>query len=709
MRFRAFVILLLFSVLVGACSRNSAPGTPISPETLPGPSILNASRTVHSGHNLLGYWQIHVDPAVPSMEAVPVRISEFHANVLQFMEYGPCTDCLRITGVTALPGGDIEAEFTFIHPFSQPNLTGFDVRGIAMFQGSLEFPEFGLLASSCIEGDAQIVNPDGHTTLYHPGTSGNGIHGYVKGRLAPHISTPDATINAFKNYYTDADRRYFRAGNSVSVSYVIRPRPGGFTFGYAVDACWEKPEKPVVVPDSFPISANCPEPYRIEASVDHDLPSGAGSSATLTIDVYDWQGADTVGSVQVEAPYFFSGLVDADEVPGGPGSKRFTCELVNEYGSAAADQSFPILIRVLDDESEPGALIDNIAWRIVHIPVTSDNPPLCAAEISNADPEEGEMVTFTDTSTDPDGPGDLDESWWDWDNDGTWDEEGFEVTRSWNETGIYYVNHMVRDQSGLTDTLSDPIIVDVGMIISLEEDLAAKDIGISYHYMSVDQSYSSGAYINVDDLDGPWDFNVIGLEMGPSWTRILDVEDEEVQSFRYNFNSDTTHFVKYESLFDPFFETLYQAEQHNFDWGELTIYGFHDPDIIGSSPFGPPDTEEYLSIPYPLTIDTDYAFEIRKPGFILDYKVEAIGRGDVTVPYGGGSTINCLLIRYIFTVYAAEPVNGGTLNFVFVADDGRVIANVVAVNDPPIYNWNASTNKIYAGGMTLFQALHQIV
>ena len=86
----------------------------------------------------------------------------------------------------------------------------------------------------------------------------------------------------------------------------------------------------------------------------------------------------------------------------------------------------------------------------------------------------------------------------------------------------------------------------------------------------------------------------------------------------------------------------------------------------------------------------------------------AIGQGEVTVPYNGGSTFNCLLVRQRFSISSAEPLNGGHLNFAFVADNGLVVANVIAVNDPPDYNWNYSTNKINPSGMALFQALNEI-
>jgi len=313
------------------------------------------------------------------------------------------------------------------------------------------------------------------------------------------------------------------------------------------------------------------------------------------------------------------------------------------------------------------------------------------------------VVTFTDQSTDPQGQSDINESWWDWDNDTVWDEEGLVVTHSWATEGAYTVGHKVVDMSGAECTLNPPVTVDVGTIITLQEDLAMKAIGSKYHYISKDAPYASGSIINVADLDGPWDFTTVSLSSVTNEVDILGRNDPEVASFVDDFNPATTHFVKSIELYDPFFPVLYQAEFHYFPTNQLFVYGFYDPYAIGSSPFGPPDTAESLAIPYPLSMTTDYQFNINQPGFVLTYQVKTIGKGDVTVPYGGGTTYHCLLVRYKFSVTAPEPVNGGTLDFAFVDDSGLVVANVIAVNDPPNLNFTPANSII---GSALFQALN---
>jgi len=708
MRFRAtlFTLIALLFLLTSSCTTGSG-GSNLSAPVIPDAKPTNSAATLQPGHNLLGYYIITLDSITGTSEVVPVRAVDMHLNVLQFLEFGPCFDCLSIANFVKLPNKDFQFDVVLLHPFPTPNLSGFDVRGIAMFGGDFSFPTFGLTASSIFEGNPELLNPDGHTTLYNPGTAGNGLQGYLKGKLAPNFAAPNATINGFKTYFSNANRRYFLAGDELSANFIITHPDSVFTFGYAVDASWAKPTDPVTVPDSFPTTANSIEAYKIEATLNNPLALTAGSTATMTIDIYDWQGPTTIQSVSLEGPLLWDGVIDAVESAGGPGDKRFIADISNEFGFV--DQGFyPVLVRVLDTSSSPGALIDNTAWRIVKVQVILNHAPTCMAEVSNIEPDPDEEVTFTDTSTDPEGLTDIVESWWDWENDGTYDEEGSVVNHSWPAAGIYQVNHKVIDAANAWDELDATLNLDVGLYITLQEDFDSKPMDRVYTYQSMDSSYSSGAVVNVDDLDGPWDFTTIGLAVGPNKVTIINDADAEVAGFVNDFNQATTHFSKFENMLDPFFPALYQAEYHHFPSQKLYIYGFHDPYIIGSSPFGPPDTVDSLAIPYPLTISTDYQFNINVTGFVLNYTVKAIGEGDVTVPYGGGTTYHCLLLIYRFNVSSAEPVNGGTLTFAFITDGGLTVANVIAVNDPPIYNWNSSSNKINSSGMALFQALDTI-
>ena len=733
MRFRALMILAfaLAPFILGACSQSLDSSHPVLPDTIYAESAESSgSGNMNSGHNLLGYWNITVDSDAGTADAVPVRQAEIHLNILTWLENGPCTDCLQITFFEKDIEKNLFIDISLTHPYpTEPKFSGFDVRGICMFTGGILFQESGLLASSNFSNNPELLNADGFSSLYHPGTAGNGFQGYIKGKLAPDIGWPDATVNGYK-YFCDSipdpldltdpaevidpsyvtDRGVFRAGEINTRRYKIKSSTPAFSFGYAVDASWDTPGQPIVVPDSFPQTANCPEAWHIETEMSAPLATTANATASLVIDVYDWQGAGTITDVNVEAGYpsLWDGLITATEDTGGSGTKRFVAELINEFGNFPPGD-YPVMVQVNDTESVPGGLIDKTAWKLIFVTVVINNNPVCAAEVSNPEPDIGETITFTDTSTDPDGPGDLKESWWDLDWDGEFETEGFEVEHSFDSSGIYYVDHKIIDNANASDTLDSPMEFDVGLFITLAEDLAAKDIGVEYRYTTLDAPYSNGSVIDITDTDGPWDFTTIGLGTPANTLEIIDDGDIEVSGFINDFNLATTHFVKYSGFYDPFIPVIYQAENHYFSTGfdKLYVYGFHDPYLIGSAPIGPPDTVEYLAIPYPLGDTTDYLFEIDDPGFFFKYAVEYVGTGEVTVPYDGGTIYDCLLFSYVFRVSAGGPVIGDTINFTFITDEGIVVANVISVNQPPtVYNWNPSANAII--GDARFQALNLI-
>ena len=63
---------------------------------------------------------------------------DFHLNALNLLEQGQCHNCVSIEKVTKLGNGLVDVDASITHPF--PGLaqyTGFDVKGIVMFKGSV--------------------------------------------------------------------------------------------------------------------------------------------------------------------------------------------------------------------------------------------------------------------------------------------------------------------------------------------------------------------------------------------------------------------------------------------------------------------------------------------------------------------------------------------------------------------------------------------
>ena len=316
--FAAISIVLLFG---GACSGTgrSIPSAP-SPDTGVTASSAQPTSDVPSNHYLWAYFRVCVDPAANHVEIMPFRDISGHLNVLQFLEKGPCNNCVSIVGVTPTPQGTKKFDVKIRHPFASLNFTGFDVRGIAMFKGSHTFPVTGLTTPDHAAGDGELVNADGYTTLYNSGTMGSGpggLEGYVKGKFAS-STMPDATLNGYKRYITSNPankRNAFYGGDEITATFELAMPTTAFIFGYAVDASWMSPTvKPVTDPmTQFPPSANCPEPWKLDIS---ENPTGQGltnlgGKTVVIINIYDWQGKDSYHTPIVECPELFDGSLSA--------------------------------------------------------------------------------------------------------------------------------------------------------------------------------------------------------------------------------------------------------------------------------------------------------------------------------------------------------------------------------------------------------------
>jgi len=372
----ALCILVVLPVSSLCCSaRNSgapATGNPVAPAT-PAPMPDQSRQLAGSSHYPWGFYLIYIDPARNQAEIAPVRLVTEHWNVLKWLEHWPCSDCLKITNFVDSPHGTKLVDIRITHPFTSANLTGFDVRGIAMFNGSWEFPASGLNMPDGSMGDGELVNADGYTTLYNISTLGcgpGGLQGYMKGRFAT-PQAPSALLNGYKRHITNDPantRNAFYADSVVTVTYDIDMPDAPLVLGYAIDASWAPPvTKPVTDPIAdFGPEANCPEPWRIEAGAD---PIGQTGETVLVIDVYDRQGKTSINPPIVECPDLFDGSVAATWTQNGPGFSRWTAPVQN---TKLADEGLHrCLISVEDKSNDPGAApwLDLTAYQVVELEV----------------------------------------------------------------------------------------------------------------------------------------------------------------------------------------------------------------------------------------------------------------------------------------------------------------------------------------------------
>jgi hypothetical protein len=342
--------------------------------------------TQESNRQIWGLWTMEVSEDHTRITANPDRSGAFHLNATGYLE-NP-TQLLTISNVKQTEDDTITADIQLVHPFqNKPNLTGFDVRGIAIFQATKLFPSTVVYDAeeqlASIYASRVLVGADGYTTdwnrsmyqqVYHPQ-----IFGYIKGKLATWDEyTITGNLHGFMQFSTEPTRHIFRSNQSATRTYEFDFPPGPLKFGYAVDACWEPPtENPVTNPiTQFPPSANCLEPYEISVSILANTLTKIAGMAIVQFDVFDWQDPTNFSSVHVESPDLFYGTIDPGAPVGfpGPNTARYEVAIPNSKGSALTAQGGSDLLIAVEDSRN--SVVSNEIWntdltayQIVKLPV----------------------------------------------------------------------------------------------------------------------------------------------------------------------------------------------------------------------------------------------------------------------------------------------------------------------------------------------------
>jgi hypothetical protein len=374
--FQTVVVLLVMVLLLSACSgNNGASGNAVTADiSMKAESSNQTSATPN--HYLWGYYQAYADPQANKIDMVPLRSVATHWNTLNWLEKSPCKNCVKVTKIEDGSPGVKQCTVEITHPFSNKNFTGFDVRGIALFNQGYWFPVAGLSIPDHGTGNGQFGYPDGYTTLYNSTTTGsgpNGLQGFMKGKFAS-TTAPNSTLNGFLRFEsTDPGntRNAFYAGESISRVYPIWMPKNPFVFGYAVDACWANPTtKPVTDPmNDFPPEANCSEPWKITLNqlnifnlTDH------GGSLTLIIHVFDHQGKDSHYAPKVECPDLFDGAIVAQWASDDTDSSIYTTTISNDKLAPLGFHHFLVSVEDKDNGPSP-SFLDLTAYQVDEIDV----------------------------------------------------------------------------------------------------------------------------------------------------------------------------------------------------------------------------------------------------------------------------------------------------------------------------------------------------
>jgi hypothetical protein len=276
----------LIAIIVAAVTVGCA-HTPTAPDVQGiGPTGgFTASVAPDGPHRLWTEATFYFPTSRDGVDVVPGRAGRFHLNALKFLEEY-CKDCLEITKIKNNGDGTIDLTARITHPFpGYPEYTGFDVKGIIIFNGSFlvwsdQLWAYYLPDPSRISwrdlGDPEVLNADGYTprwSLNWQYGEDRPIYRYWKGKYSN--GTPNGDINAYLDFYTDEARHMFDCLGTVERTYKIWLPPGEVVVaGYAVEACWELPLKmPVTDPlNDFPLTANQPEPYHLKYTLNGGEP-----------------------------------------------------------------------------------------------------------------------------------------------------------------------------------------------------------------------------------------------------------------------------------------------------------------------------------------------------------------------------------------------------------------------------------------------------
>ena len=385
------VILVLVFGLMGCSGGSSAPTMPGLDGTDVGITT-SGSNTVNNyqpDRYLLGMGMMYIDPENLSVEIAPMRQLDFHLNLLGWLEQQPGKNYLQLTAVSLSDHDSLLIDLRITHPFPYVTaLTGRDMRFIMISPGIKIFPstltEDLTGADQPIFASRSLLNPDGFTTLWNRWTSQEIHHpqifGYIRGKL---VSTDEFTIagnlHPYREYSTDPQNRVFVPNQSAVRQFDLAlPTSGPLSVAYSVDVSWEAPiNEPVTnVWDDFPITANCPEPYQISATIVSNTLTKIGGSATVQFDVLDWQDATNFSHIQVEAPDLFFGAIEIDPnshiMSPTPYSRRYEVTVGNAKGNAVTANGGSDMLVAVEDAANSAVTVDLTAYNIFKLPVVDD-------------------------------------------------------------------------------------------------------------------------------------------------------------------------------------------------------------------------------------------------------------------------------------------------------------------------------------------------
>jgi len=464
------VIPLCLFLLLGCSGTSKAPVEPSdSDNALWGSSGENQSLT-----QLWAYYDVAIDPAIPTVNAIAKRQAMFTANVVQYLNSNPSLLSFAIKKVKFLADSiDVDLNIGITHPFStMTQFNGYDVRGVFMGNGS-EALSYNTKLKYPVDGTDQCMipnpvtgygGPDGYTRWFNItefNSSQLPIVEYTQGIFATPGFAGTATLCPYK-YFADslgetddlwtwlnnngASNGVFSAGHTNTRNYYLRfPKTDGLVFGYAVLANWKG-----TAPSAHP--ANARETVALSVTITPDLyftnESEKGGKLILDISVFDWTSQLTGGVMKdyrifIESTVLSTWQKYVDPTPTGSGEHCFTYhfEITPDNLHSSGNHQLWVIVDYPGQKYKNQFGIPNLAGNdllaaafrysvyVHNKPYKSD--PICKLKVDPSTPayaEEWDIyssnvnITFdTAGSYDPDGTALSYE--WDFDGDGAFSED----------------------------------------------------------------------------------------------------------------------------------------------------------------------------------------------------------------------------------------------------------------------------------------------
>ncbi len=311
------LLLTILTLCVVSCSatRSVQYGQPVLPvsQVQPEPS---------SGNDFLwGAWEGTISADRSSVELIPSRNGAWpnHYNVLRWLEYGPCYDCVQIVDKQIIDANRVNLTIQIHHPFpGLPQFTGFDVFGGIQFPGNRLITDDWPFGSGEIDlawrfdNAAQVLNPHGYMKGFNVEKTPP-YKGFIPGKLGGEIVDPqmdqEALIWPYRIFRTTPERNMFEVWQTASQTYELwLPEGEEVKFGYVVVSKWVPPDTmPVTDPATqFPREANLGI-YAFEV-LETTGPASYTQDATVRFKVYYHSVIDLDDNANIKFDYLQEGI-----------------------------------------------------------------------------------------------------------------------------------------------------------------------------------------------------------------------------------------------------------------------------------------------------------------------------------------------------------------------------------------------------------------